>query len=259
MYPILIQWGSWTVRSYGVIVAAAILTGYLLGRREAGRTGVISNEAFERIFLWIVLGGLVGARLHYVLFSDLAFFMAHPVELVAIWHGGLAIQGGILGGFVAGLLYVRRHDLPFWKLADALAPAIILGQAVGRLACLLNGDAFGKPTSLPWAITFTDPAAQAPLGIPLHPTQLYELLWDLLVFALIWSFRKRSWREGSLFLTYAALYSTGRAFIELFRGDQLTFRLLQTTLPAAVVVSLIVLGLSAGLLMWRSLCEARND
>jgi phosphatidylglycerol:prolipoprotein diacylglycerol transferase len=259
LYPILIQWGSWTVRSYGVLVATAVMVGYFVARREVVRANIITSEVFERFFLWTMVGGFVGARVYYILFSDLTYFLAHPAEIPAIWHGGLALHGGLIGGLVAGILFVRRYGLPFWRLADILAPAIILGQAVGRLACLFNGDAFGKPSNLPWAIIFTNEAAPAPLGVPLHPTQLYEFLWDLLVFTLIWRLRNRRLREGRLFLTYAALYSVGRALIEPFRGDQLTVTLFHTPLPIAVLTSLLVLGLSVALL-WRSSLEgARNE
>ena len=240
MYPILFHFGPITIRSYGAIVAIAVLVAWLLARRESKRNG-ISPVLIDDFLTWGILFGLAGARIDYVLFSDLTSFLRNPFEIIAIWHGGLAIQGAVIGGLVGALWFCRRRNLSFWKLADTLAPALIIGQAIGRIACLLNGDAYGKPTALPWAITFTNPDSLAPKGIPLHPTQLYEFAWDLIVFALLLLLRRRSRREGTLFLWYAGLYSLGRFVIEPFRWDQLTYRLGPYSLSTAMTFSALAI------------------
>ncbi|MGH7318326.1 MAG: prolipoprotein diacylglyceryl transferase [Candidatus Rokuibacteriota bacterium] len=218
MYPVLIDLGFYQLRSYGVFVAVAILTGIWFSAREARRKGldppVVGDAAVP-----IVVTALVGARLYYILFSEPAYYLARPLEILAVWHGGLSVHGALLGGLLAGLWYVRRRELGFWQFADVVAPGLILGQTVGQIACLLNGDTYGMPTPLPWAITFTDPRAMAPLGVPLHPIQVYELLAYGAVFLLVWTMARRATRDGTVVLTYAAGYGAARFAMEFFRGD----------------------------------------
>jgi len=222
MHPILFQFGNVEIRWYGVMIALAFLAGTFLGVREARRKGYDPELIYDLLF-YVMLAGIVGARLYYVLVSNPVYFLQHPLDIVAIWRGGLALHGGLLGGLLAGIWFCKKRRLAFWSFADLLTPSVMLGQAVGRGACTLNGCSYGKPTSLPWAITFTNPAAQAPHNIPLHPTQFYEMATDLLIFAILWNFRKRTRFDGQLFLTYAIVYAVARFVLEFFRGDSLQF------------------------------------
>jgi len=241
VYPILLRLGSFELRSYSVIVALATLAGYLLARREASRRG-LADVVLEDLAPVAILAGIVGARLYYVAFFDPGMFLRHPLGVLAIWRGGLAVHGALLGGLLAAIWYCRSRDIRFWELADTLAPALILGQAIGRLACFLNGDAYGIATDVPWAVTFTDPAALAPLGVPLHPTQLYELGLNFVLFGIIWSQRRRALRPGELFLVYVGGYGVIRFFVESFRADQLQFAngvsVAQTVSAVALIASL---------------------
>jgi len=177
MYPILLKVGPFTLRSYGLFFGLAFLIATLVAARESERKGFGREVIFDFAAL-ALLAGLVGARLYYIAFFDPQFFLKRPWEILAVWKGGLALHGGLLAGLLVGIWFCRRYTIPFWKLADSLAPSLILGQAIGRIACFFSGDAYGKPTDLPWAVTFTDPHAMAPLGVPLHPTQLYEFSLD---------------------------------------------------------------------------------
>ena len=218
MYPVLIDLGVYQLRSYGVFVALAILTGIWFTTREASRTGldpaVVTDAAWP-----IVLAALVGARLYYVAFNDPADYLARPLEILAVWHGGLSVHGALLAGLLAAVWYARRRRLGFWRFAEVVAPGVILGQTVGQIACLLNGDTYGKPTALAWGIVFTDPRAMAPVGVPLHPIQLYELLAYLAVFLVVWRVSRRPSQEGAVVLTYAFGYGLARFVVEFFRGD----------------------------------------
>jgi phosphatidylglycerol:prolipoprotein diacylglycerol transferase len=218
MYPVLLHLGSYQLRSYGVFVAIAILTGIWFSTREARRRGldpaVVTDAA-----VGIVLAGLVGARLYYILFNEPARYLAEPLQMLTVWHGGLSVHGGLLAGLAAVAWYVRRRGLAFWTFADVLAPGLILGQTVGQIACLLNGDTYGRPTTLPWAITFTDPHAMGPVGVPLHPIQVYELLAYGAVFLVVWAAARRRTRAGTVTLTYAVGYGIARFAMEFFRGD----------------------------------------
>lgn len=218
MYPVLFQIGSFELRSYGFFVAVSLAVGTWLAAREAQRRGLDRALVYD-FLLWAVIAGFAGARLYFVLLSEPGYFLERPWEIPAIWSGGLAFQGGLLAGVAAGLWFCRRRRIPLWRFADAVAPGLILGQTVGQVACLLNGDTFGKPTTLPWAMTFTDPRSFAPLGIPLHPLQVYEGLAYLAVFLLVWGLRRRCVREGDLFLVYVAGYAVARFAMEFFRAD----------------------------------------
>lgn len=254
MYPILLDLGFWQLRSYGVFVAIAILVGIWWSAREAERRGF--PRALVHEFAWaVVLAGLVGARLWYVIFSEPTAYLARPWEVVAIWQGGLSIHGAILAGSVAGLWWGRRRGLPFWRFGDAVVPGLILGQAVGQIACLLNGDTYGRPTTLPWAIVFTHPEAMAPLGVPLHPVQVYELIAYGAVFLVVQKIARTARREGSALLTYAVLYGAVRFAMEFFRGDPPTVA--GIIVPQAVSVMLVLVAAASFVLLRRTAKHVR--
>ncbi|MFQ5883191.1 MAG: prolipoprotein diacylglyceryl transferase [Candidatus Methylomirabilales bacterium] len=238
MYPILLKVGSFELRSYGVVIALAILAAYLLARREAARRGM-DPRLVEDFTFFAILFGIMGARLYYIAFFDPGMFLRQPLMVLALWKGGLAIHGALLAGLLTGIWFCRKHHISFWIFADTLAPALILGQAIGRLACFLNGDAYGIPTTVPWAVTFTDPNALAPLGVPRHPTQLYEMGLDLFLFGLLWVLRRRRLFPGQLFLLYAGGYAVIRFIVESFRADQLQFA---GGVSAAQTLSILILA-----------------
>lgn len=247
MYPILLKIGSFEIRWYGVMIALAFIGGTWLGAREARRKGYDPELIYDLLF-YVMLAGIAGARLYYVLASNPLYFLENPFQIIAIWRGGLALHGGLIGGVLAGIWFCRRRGIRFWSFADLLTPSIMLGQAIGRGACTLNGCSYGKPTDLPWAITFTNPESQAPHNIPLHPTQFYEMSADFLTLAVLWHFRTRTTFDGQLFLTYAALYGALRFFLEFFRGDSL---LLANWLPVPQAFSIALILAAAGLYLWR--------
>ncbi len=219
MYPVLFQVGGLTLHSYGVLVAAAVLAAIWIGTREARRKGFAADVVGD-LTLPVVLAGLAGGRLAYVVGWEPELFWRNPLGILAVWRGGLALHGALVAGFGAGLWFCYTRRLDPWRLADALAPAIILGQAIGRLGCFLSGDAYGRPTDLPWAVVFTNPAALAPLGVPLHPVQLYEFVLDLVLFAILLAVRERMAFAGQPFLLYLGGYGLIRLLTEVFRGDR---------------------------------------
>jgi len=248
MYPVLLKIGGFHLRAYGTLIAIALLTGTWLAGREAARKG-IPKERVQDFVVWATLFGLLGARLYYLAFFSPRVFLEDPLGILAIWRGGLAIHGALLAGAATAIWYVRRHRLSFWRFADTLAPSVILGQAIGRLACFLNGDAYGIPTTLPWGVTFSNPEAMAPLGVPLHPTQLYEMSLNLLLFGLLWWWRTRIRFDGQLFLLYVGGYGIIRFIVENFRGDQLQYA---GGISAAQTISVLVLVAAGTLLTLRA-------
>jgi phosphatidylglycerol:prolipoprotein diacylglycerol transferase len=245
MYPVLIDLGWWQLRSYGLFVAIALGVGVWWNAREGERRGFPRALVYEFAQL-VALAGLVGARLYYAIVSEPEAYLARPWEILAVWHGGLSVHGGLLGGLAAAVWVIRRRRLPFWPMADAVVPGLILGQAVGQIACLLNGDTFGRPTTVPWAIVFTDRQAMAPLGVPLHPIQVYELLAYLLVFVAVQKVARSAARPGTAVLTCAVLYGAARFGLEFFRGDPPVIA--GVVVPQAVSALLVAAG-AVGL--WR--------
>jgi phosphatidylglycerol:prolipoprotein diacylglycerol transferase len=249
MYPIVLRVAGLTIHSYGVAVAAAILVAIWLAEREARRKGFPPDTA-GNLAMPVFVAGLVGGRLAHVLGWEPELLWRDPLGVLAIWRGGLALHGGLVAGLLAGLWYCRRHRLDVWPLADAVAPAVILAQAIGRFGCFLSGDSYGRPTDLPWAVIFTSPDSLAPVGIPLHPVQLYEAALDLVLFAALWTLRTRATRDGQLVLLYLAGYGVIRLVTEVFRGDRAELALglsaLQAVSLALVASALIGFALRLG-------------
>jgi len=239
---IAFQAGPLTIRWYGLLIATAVLLGATLAHREAVQRGE-DPEHLLNIIVATVLAGLAGARLYYVLFNW-DYYAARPAKILALWEGGLAIHGGLIAGIIAVVVYCRSARLSVPVVLDIFAPCMAIGQAVGRWGNFFNQEAFGTPTSLPWKL-YIEPAYRPPelAGVEyFHPTFLYESLWNLAVFALLWfGLRKRlEKRPGALALCYLGLYSAGRYFVEGLRLDSLML----DGVPAAQALSLLLMGAS---------------
>ena len=237
MYPILLDLGFFELRSYGVIVVLSFLAALWLAKREAARKG-LDPALMADFSLYGLIGGILGARLYFIAFSDPLRYLSKPWEILAVWHGGLGILGALIGGFLAAVWFCRKKRIPLLKFADVLAPAAALGQTLGQFACLANGDAYGRPTDLPWAITYTDPRSLAPLNVPLHPLELYEMGAYFLVFLIVWLTRKRFRTDGSSFLVYLAAFGAARFLMEFFRGHPAVFA---GGIPAAQVAGIALI------------------
>lgn len=255
MYPVLLQLGNFELRSYGVIVVLSFLAGLWLSKKEAARAG-LDPALVDNFALYALLGGILGARIYFIAFSDPVYFLKNPWEILAIWRGGIGIIGSLAGGFLVAVWYCRKNRIPLLKFVDILAPAAALGQTLGQFACLANGDSVGKQTDLPWAITYTDPRSMAPLNVPLHPIELYEMGAYFLVFLLVWKTRKQFKVQGFSFLTYLAAYGVARFVMEFFRGQPAIFA---AGIPAAQVFSaaLILTSLAGFFLLGKSRNEGR--
>jgi phosphatidylglycerol:prolipoprotein diacylglycerol transferase len=216
--PILVQIGPFVLRWYGLMIGVGIVAGVYVGAKEAARRGIPIDEAVN-LATWAVPLGFVFARLFHVL-DALPIYLANPIKIVMINEGGMAIYGGLIGGVLGGLAYAKTHNLPVGKLADAAAPGMALGQAIGRIGCFFNGDHQGTTSSLPWATAYMNPNTLTPdFGNPRHPTQVYEGLYDFAVFGVLWWLRTRITVDGVLFWIYATLYSFGRFWISFLRLD----------------------------------------
>jgi phosphatidylglycerol:prolipoprotein diacylglycerol transferase len=204
---------------YGLGWAAAFLTGSYLVRRWARSN--LSTSHVENLLTGVLLGAYVGARLYYVAQNDPWFYLTHPWRILAVWEGGLAFFGGLLGAIAVAYVYCRRNDLFFGAVADLFAPAIPMAAAVGRLPCGLDGMDYGTPTALPWGVVYTNANSYGPVdGVPRHPDQFYELFGDVVIAAILLKLRRDGHLpEGALFLIYLVLFSVLRFFLFFVRGN----------------------------------------
>jgi phosphatidylglycerol:prolipoprotein diacylglycerol transferase len=217
MYPILCRLGGFTVNAYGFFVAVGFIVGFALAIRTARAKGI----PFERVvdlFFYTLLSSILGSRILFVL-TDVDFFLHHPSKILNLWEGGLVFYGGLLCAIAVAVVYMRRHRLPFWKMADLFSPPVALGLFFGRIGCFFAGCCYGTETSLPWAVVFTNPDSLARLNVPLHPTQLYDAANGLTIFVILVWMQKRKTFDGQVFGCFVFLYSVSRYFIEMVRGD----------------------------------------
>jgi len=221
MYPELFRIGSFPINTYGVFLALAFLCAILITVKLAARDGLAREKVYD-LCLWMLLCSLIGSKI-LMLFTE-PEYRDHPWQLLSLdfLRSGGVFYGGLIGAVVSGYLLMKRYKLPWWKTADACAPGIAIGNFFGRQGCFAAGCCWGKPTSLPWGVKFTELGHEitgVPAGVPLHPTQLYESFSMLIVFFFLWWLHGRRRFDGQVILTYALLYSAVRFLIEFLRDD----------------------------------------
>lgn len=215
------------IRWYGLFIAAAALIGTLLAMKEAKRRGL--NEEILLDFLLIAFpSAIIGARLYYVIFSW-DYYRGDFGKIINIMGGGLAIHGGIIAGLIVAIIFTKVRKIKLWQLLDIVAPSLVLGQAIGRWGNYANQEAHGGPTNLPWGILID--------GVKVHPTFLYESIFNVSIFIFLMWYRKKSKIDGEIFLLYFSLYSVGRLFIEGLRTDSLMLG----PIKVAQLISLLII------------------
>jgi phosphatidylglycerol:prolipoprotein diacylglycerol transferase len=252
VYPELFKVGPFTVYTYGVLLAASYLLGLRLAMWRAKKWGLDPNRVLD-LGIYIIIAALVGAKL-LLLVVDFDQFSS-PREWLNLARLGGVFYGGLILAVAVAFWYIHRHRMPFWTTCDVFAPGIALGHVTGRLGCLAAGCCYGKPTDLPWAIVFTNPLAAAnvgtPLGIPLHPTQIYEAGASLIILVALLATERRGRRfAGRTFWAYMFVYAVSRYIIEMFRGDPrgTVFGLFSTS----QFISVVLAPLSLVMLFWLS-------
>lgn len=272
MNPILVEipmpfgWSSLQIRYYGLMYVIAIVIGIFLTRREAVRKGLpLTLDDILDFVLITVPVAIIGARLYYVAFQWSSFyvpgdFVKTLTNIVAIWEGGLAIHGGILAGLLLLWVYSKWKKISLWQFADAVAPSMILGQALGRFGNFMNGDAYGIPIGPEWpawldwvGIVYKEgtPGFQEFGHIPTHPTMLYEMFGDLVLFGVLMWLRTKNFQDGFIASLYIVFYSFLRFWMEFLRADALW--LVPDVLRAAQVISVILFMLFGALIFWKKL------
>ncbi|MBI5583380.1 MAG: prolipoprotein diacylglyceryl transferase [Deltaproteobacteria bacterium] len=241
--PVLIQLGPVRIGWYGLMYILGFLASYLLVRYQIKKRDFgFSREEVEDLFVFLILGLIVGARLGYILFYDLPQYLSKPLEIFAIWHGGMSFHGGLIGLLLAGLLYARRKQKSFWKMADLFIVTAPIGLGLGRIGNFINGELYGRTTAAPWGIIF-------PRGGPLprHPSQLYEcLLEGLVLFVILWSLRDKKLPTGGLLAVFLVLYGIFRFVVEFVRepDTQLGFILGPLTMGQVLSSLMVAAGIA---------------
>ncbi|KAB2397787.1 prolipoprotein diacylglyceryl transferase [Bacillus thuringiensis] len=244
--PIVIHLGSIAVHWYGVIIGIGAILGFILATREGKKRGIPSDVFYDLIFLALPIS-IISARIYYVIF-EWNYYKENPVEIFAIWHGGIAIHGGIIGAVLTTIWFARKRNLSFWKIADILAPSLLLGQAIGRWGNFMNQEAHGGIVSKSFLESLHLPdfiINQMNInGTYYHPTFLYESVWNITGVIVLLVLRKVDLKRGEIFLTYLLWYSVGRFFVEGLRTDSLMLtshiRIAQLVSIGCIICSILV-------------------
>ncbi len=238
--PVIFHFGVFELRWYSLAITLAIVAAVLIAAHLGKRKGIATEEIYS-LALWVVISGVVGARLFHVI-DHWEHYANNPAQILGFQ--GLAIWGGLAGGALALIIYARVRHLPLGRLADVVAPGLLVAQIIGRIGCIVNGDAYGGITSVPWAFIYIHPGASIPgylvVGVPTHPYPVYEMIWNVLALLVILQLGRRFKKDGLVFLSYLSLYSMGRFVLTFVRQERIWFWGLQE----AQVIALLILVIS---------------
>jgi phosphatidylglycerol:prolipoprotein diacylglycerol transferase len=242
--PVAVTIFGLPIRWYGLILVVAAGAAIWLAQREARRRG-IGPEIVSDAAIWVGVAALVGGRVLYVVQNELPTLSEHPTHLLMVWMGGLSFYGGLVGAIVALVMFARRRGIPVLAVLDIAAPGAAIGQAIGHIGCLIGGDSYGIPTTLPWAVIYRNPAAMAPQNIALHPTQAYEAILLAVMFVALWLVRERFAGLGNGYV--ASVYLLGLAVIRFglffLRDEPTVFLGLKTAQWLGLGVAILAVAL----------------
>jgi phosphatidylglycerol:prolipoprotein diacylglycerol transferase len=246
--PTIIKIGPLQIRWYGVMYILAFLASYFLVKYQIRKKKLnIDINTVNDLFLFLIIGLIIGARLGYIVFYNLPFYLSHPLKLFAIWEGGMSFHGGLIGIIFSGLIFVKKHKASFWEFADLISVTAPIGLGLGRLGNFINAELYGRVTNLPWGMIFPSGGV-----LPRHPSQLYELFLEgILLFIVLWRIKDFHFKKGTLFCLFLILYSIFRFFIEFFREPDPQLGLIFSFITMGQVLSVVMCILGLVLLYFR--------
>ncbi|MCL2789706.1 MAG: prolipoprotein diacylglyceryl transferase [Desulfobulbus sp.] len=254
--PVMLAVGPIQIRWYGMMYVLGFAAAYLLVLYQAKRfhwQQIV--DRLDDLHLFLIIGVVIGGRLGYVLFYNLSYYLAHPLAIPALWTGGMSFHGGCLGAILAGVLCCRRMGLNFWKAADLFIVAVPIGLFFGRLGNFINGELFGRITTVPWGMIFPEGGP-----LPRHPSQLYEaLLEGLTLFAILWAIKAKPWQQasssrwphGSVLILFLGLYGCVRFLVEFVREPDPQIGLIGSALSMGQLLCLVMIIVAPLLWWWR--------
>ena len=245
--PVIFSIGDLEIRWYSLAIMLAIAVGILITVRQAEKKGIAPREILSGA-LWVLISAGLGARLFHVI-DHFDYYISNPSQIFQFQ--GLAIWGAMVGGGLALILFVWRRHLPLGRVVDALVPGLIVAQIIGRVGCIINGDAYGGVTDLPWAFIYTNPGAFIPdnlLGVPTHPYPVYEMIWNATVLVVVLRLGRHFKQDGLVFLSYLSLYSVGRILLTFVRQENLILGGLQQ----AQIIALLTIVASVAMMVYIS-------
>ncbi len=241
--PVIFHLGAFELRWYSLAITLAIVVAVLIAAHLGKRKGIVTEEIYS-LALWVVLGGIVGGRLFHVI-DHWEHYANNPLQILGFQ--GLAIWGALVGGGVAILVYSRIRHIPLGRLADVVAPGLLVAQIIGRFGCIVNGDAYGGVTSVPWAFIYVNPGASIPsslFGMPTHPYPVYEMIWNAIALLVILRLERHFKKDGLVFLSYLSLYSAGRFVLTFVRQEnQFLWGLQQAQIIALLIFIISVIAM----------------
>ncbi len=252
MHPILVDLGFFQLPTYGVMLVVALVVALITLKKRADRSGLDGARVVD-VGLWLVIWALVGSKVLLVL-VELPRFIRDPAELIVLIRAGGVFLGGFLAAVIAAVVLLRRHRMEFLPTVDVIAPSLALGHAIGRVGCLMAGCCWGARCDLPWAVEYTDPRAHelvgTPLGVHLHPSPVYESLFNLVLYAGLAALYRRRPTPGKVFAAYLTAYGVGRFLLEYTRGDTARGFVLSGALSTSQAIALGMVAVGISLFAW---------
>lgn len=248
--PVILHIGGFELRWYSLAIVLAVIAAVLIVARRGTKRGITTEEIYSLV-PWMLIGGLVGARLLHVV-DNTEYYIANPLQILQFQQGGLAIWGGLVGGGIVAVIYTRTRHILLGRLVDVLVPGLLIAQIIGRLGCIINGDAYGGVTDLPWAFVYTHPKALIPanlFGLPTHPYPVYEMVWNAISLGAVLRLEHYFKKDGLIFLLYLSLYSVGRFTLTFVREERVLFWGLQQAQVLAIAT--LIVSLATFIYVWR--------
>jgi phosphatidylglycerol:prolipoprotein diacylglycerol transferase len=246
--PEIFRIGPFVVRWYGLMYLAGFVASYFLVTYQIKRKGLnLDNDIVLSLYLYLLIGLVAGARLGYVIFYNLPLYLQHPLEIFAVWQGGMSFHGGLLGSIASGILFCKKYRINFWQMSDLLIVTAPIGLGLGRIGNFINGELYGRITNVPWAMVF-------PSGGPLlrHPSQIYEFLLEgVVLFIILWNIKDRQLNPGILSALFLILYSIFRFFVEFFREPDLQLGFIFGPFSMGQLLSSIMMFIGVGIFYLR--------